>query len=67
MFLHTHFVQPQNNYCLYVEFNNGAKGLIDLTDVLWGEMFEPLKTSAMFLTATQTLSWEQCLGQMVRI
>ncbi len=62
MFLHTYFVQPQSNYCLYVEFNNGAKGLIDLTDVLWGDMFETLKTSTMFLTATQnpvmgTVSW----------
>lgn len=62
MFLHTNFVRPQSNYCLYVEFNNGAKGLIDLTDALWGDMFEPLKTPDMFLTAIQnstlgTVSW----------
>ncbi|MFA6013595.1 MAG: hypothetical protein WC742_00895 [Gallionellaceae bacterium] len=34
-------------------YNNGESGEIDLTDELWGEVFEPLKNPALFQTAHQ--------------
>jgi Protein of unknown function (DUF2442) len=53
MFLHTTTVQATGDYHLYAEFNNGAKGMIDLSQELWGEMFTPLKNPALFATAKQ--------------
>jgi hypothetical protein len=50
-FLHTVTVEPRDNYRLYICFNNGAKGEIDLSEELWGEIFEPLKDPAAFKTA----------------
>jgi hypothetical protein len=63
MFLHTTIVRATSNYHLYAEFNNGAKGTIDLSQELWGEMFEPLKNTALFATAAQdpimqTVRWD---------
>jgi hypothetical protein len=62
-FLHTLTVEPRDHYRLYVRFNNGAEGEIDLSDELWGEVFEPLKAPAAFKTAYQhpdlgTVAWE---------
>ncbi|WP_295400182.1 DUF2442 domain-containing protein [uncultured Thiocystis sp.] len=61
-FLHTIAVEPRDNYRLYVTFNNGTKGEIDLSGELWGEVFEPLKDPAAFNTAHQhpelgTVAW----------
>ena len=61
-FLHTVTVEPKDNYRLYVCFNNGIKGEIDLSNELWGEVFEPLKDPAVFKTAYQhpelsTVAW----------
>lgn len=53
MILHTISVKPLNKQCIDVEFNNGVNGVIDLSQELWGEMFEPLKDPALFLTAHQ--------------
>lgn len=33
---------------LRLSFNNGDEGTVDLSDVLWGPMFEPLKDMAAF-------------------
>jgi hypothetical protein len=33
----------EGDYTVWVEFNDGAAGVVDLTDALWGPMFEPLK------------------------
>ncbi len=61
-FLHTLSVEPRDNYRLWVAFNNGAQGEIDLSGELWGEMFKPLKDPAIFKTAHQhpelgTVAW----------
>lgn len=62
MILHTVSVKPLGNYRLYLTFNNGVSGEVDLADELWGEIFEPLKDMALFQTAhqddvMQTVSW----------
>ncbi len=51
MFLHTTHVEARPGYRLFVRFNNGTSGEIDLSADLWGEMFEPLKDASLFATA----------------
>ena len=63
MMLHTVTVKSLENYRLYLTFNNGVAGEVDLTNELWGEVFEPLKDMALFQTAhqdevMQTVVWE---------
>src|ERR1700722_8859224 len=41
-------VTPLPNYRLEIEFEDGVYGTIDLSDRLFGEMFEPLRDEAMF-------------------
>ena len=36
------------DYAIEVRFNNGQGGIVDLKDVLWGPVFEPLKDVARF-------------------
>jgi hypothetical protein len=38
----------EGGYTVWVEFNDGAAGLVDLSDVLWGPMFDPLKDQNRF-------------------
>ena len=63
MFLHTDYIEPRSGYRLFVRFNNGVSGEITLENELWGEVFEPLRDEALFLTARQdplmgTVVWE---------
>lgn len=51
MFLHTTHVEPRPGYRLFVRFNNGVSGEVDLSSELWGEMFEPLRDESLFATA----------------
>ena len=62
MILHTISVEPLENYRLYLTFNNGVSGEVDLADELWGDIFVPLKDEALFQTAhqdevMQTVAW----------
>ena len=62
MILHTVTVKPLENYRLYLTFNNGVSGEVDLTNELWGEVFEPLKDPELFQAARQdevmkTVKW----------
>lgn len=41
-------VVPEENYRLYVAFDDGTQGKIDLTDRLFGPVFEPLKEVDLF-------------------
>jgi hypothetical protein len=41
-------VKPEDGYRLWVEFEDGAAGTIDLSAELWGPMFEPLKDVELF-------------------
>ncbi len=37
-----------DHYRIEVSFSDGSKGVIDLEDELWGEVFEPLKDMDLF-------------------
>jgi hypothetical protein len=50
-------------YRLWIKFNNGKSGEIDLKDQLWGPAFEPLKDIAKFrkfslCNELDTITWE---------
>mgnify|MGYP001616395103 CR=1 FL=1 len=62
MILHVKEAKYLDHYRIWVLFNNGAEGVANLEDLLWGEMFEPLKTFSTFAqftidTEMQTLTW----------
>ena len=62
MILHTTEVNPLPGYRLFLRFNNGAVGEVDLSAELEGEVFETLRDPAMFATAGQhpvmrTVAW----------
>jgi hypothetical protein len=41
-------VKALDHYKLFLKFEDGVSGEIDLSGDLWGEMFEPLKDPAFF-------------------
>jgi hypothetical protein len=48
------------DYKVWLSFNDGAEGEIDLTSELYGEIFEPLKNKNFFKSFSlegHTLSW----------
>ncbi len=53
MFLHTTYVKALPGHRLQLRFNTGAQGQVDLSNELWGSVFEPLKDESMFETARQ--------------
>ena len=62
MILHTTEVTYLGDYRLWLAFNNGESGVVDLEQELWGEMFESLKDKLQFATAYQhpvmrTVAW----------
>lgn len=55
-------VEPLAGYKLRLKFGDGATGTIDLSDQLWGTMFEPLKDEQLFRQAAvhpelETVTW----------
>jgi hypothetical protein len=48
--LHVIEARYEGNYVVYLRFNDGAEGYVDLADELYGEMFAPLKDKAKFAT-----------------
>jgi hypothetical protein len=38
----------QDGYSVWVKFNDGVAGVVDLSDALWGPLFEPLKDVERF-------------------
>ena len=42
MFIHVTNAQYINSYKVWLSFNDGAEGEIDLSSELYGELFEPL-------------------------
>ena len=63
MILHTTEVAPLPDYRLFLRFNNGEAGEVNLSAELDGEVFEPLRDPALFATAKQhpvmrTAAWE---------
>jgi hypothetical protein len=53
MILHTTEINYLGDYRLWLVFNNGESGTVDLEQELWGEVFEPLKDQAQFATVYQ--------------
>jgi hypothetical protein len=43
MILYVIDAQYERDYILRLKFNDGAEGVVDLADQLYGPMFEPLK------------------------
>lgn len=41
-------VSYAGDYCVSLKFADGVQGKIDLSDQLWGELYEPLKDKALF-------------------
>ena len=41
-------VKHLNNYCLWLRFDDGSEGIIDMLEHLKGPMFEPLKNLKIF-------------------
>ena len=55
-------VKVLSGYRLWVRFQDGASGTVDLVSELWGPVFEPLKDEALFARATvhpelNTVTW----------
>jgi hypothetical protein len=49
-------------YTVHLRFSDGTEGDVDLTDELWGEVFEPLKDVELFRDFTlnpelNTIAW----------
>ena len=60
MFTHVNQAKYIGGYTVWLAFNDGAEGEIDLSGELYGEVFEPLKDVEFFKTFTlegHTLSW----------
>jgi len=48
MFLHVKEARYEKDYMIWIRFNNGAEGVVDLSNELEGEIFEPLKDIEKF-------------------
>ena len=60
MFTHVEHAKYIGDYKIWLSFNDGAEGEIDLSSELYGEVFEPLKDLAFFQSFAvegHTLSW----------
>ena len=63
MFLHVREARYLRDYVIWLRFNDGAEGEVDLTEELEGEVFEPLKELSRFTRFRvdpdmQTLIWD---------
>lgn len=63
MILHVKEAKYLHDYIIWLRFNDGAEGEIDLKDELDGEVFEPLKDLVAFQNfrvdpELQTIVWE---------
>ena len=48
MILHVVEARHERGYVIHLKFNDEAEGFVDLTDVLHGEMFAPLRDETKF-------------------
>lgn len=63
MFLHITSAEYVDDYKIEVEFNDGKKGVADLSGALHGPAFEPLKDKSIFSNVRvdqelETIVWE---------
>lgn len=60
MFMHVTKARYIESYKVWLSFNDGAEGEVNLASELYGEIFEPLKDVDFFKSFTlegHTLSW----------
>ena len=60
MFIHVEQARYIDGYRVWLSFNDGISGVVDLSSELYGEVFEPLKDLTFFKSFTlegHTLSW----------
>ena len=48
MILHITEAKHLQDYKVWLKFNDGEEGTVDLSQELWGTMFEPLKDLCLF-------------------
>jgi len=63
MILHVVEARYERDYVVYLKFNDGAEGYVDLGDELYGEMFAPLRDKEKFKAfkvdpELDTIVWE---------
>ena len=63
MFLHVKEAKYLRNYVIWVKFNDGIAGEVDLENELEGEIFGPLKNKELFQSfkidpVLETIVWE---------
>ena len=63
MFLHVQEAKYLHDYVIWIRFNNGVEGEINLRDELEGEVFEPLRDINAFKSfkvdpELETIVWE---------
>ena len=63
MILHVKDAKYLHDYVIWLRFNDGAEGEVNLKDELYGEIFEPLKDLEMFRSfrvdpVLETIVWE---------
>ncbi len=63
MILHVVEARYERDYILYLKFNDGAEGYVDLAGELHGQMFAPLKNPSKFQAfrvdpELETIVWE---------
>ena len=63
MILHVKEAKYLHDYVIWLRFNDGAEGLVDLKEELYGEVFEPLKDMERFMSFKvdpdlETITWE---------
>lgn len=66
MILHTTEVKYLGNYQLYLHFNNGTSGTVDLSERIQRGVFTALRDPSLFATAQQhplakTVTWQNGL------
>ncbi|NTW53452.1 MAG: DUF2442 domain-containing protein [Chlorobaculum sp.] len=60
MFIHVNDAKYIGDYKVWLSFNDGTQGEVDLASELYGEIFEPLKDVSFFKSFTleaHSLSW----------
>ena len=61
MFMHVIEVKYIDDYRVWLSFNDSAKGEVDLSPELFGELFEPLKDKQLFSSFKlegHTIAWD---------
>jgi len=60
--LHVVEARAAGGYQLFLRFSDGIEGIADLTSLLWGPIFEPLRASSAFarfrISPIGALEWE---------